>query len=192
MIRVYLTELERSKCAEVVKALYAVHGGTLANVRRTYIGIISEYAAIKFFNESMGAKIPVKFRTEYNESGGDGGFDFNSCGMTWDVKYSRTGKVPAERLRRSTADMILVCNKLWPGFDRLSVNIFGCFPRKRALRLLAEGKEAEAYEPLSMARIFRVFQSQFGEHWMPSQKPIREELSHIGDIVRGILPEAVR
>jgi len=184
--RVYLTEEDRGVCWSVTEALCAIHGQTRAKLLQTYVGIVSEFAAVKFFNQCMGAKQQIDFRTVYNERGGDGGFDFISCGMKWDVKYSRSGKVPADRLKKSTADMILVCNKISPAFGNMSVNIFGCYPRLRALRYLSEGNEQEAYKPLSMPQIFRAFQSEFGAQWSKLSKP-SGGLSRIGDITGRLL-----
>lgn len=169
---VKLTIKERDLCVDTAQKLYVIHGkGGVAKLRNIIIGLLAEYAAIKYFNFYLGALYPIPFRTEYNEWGGDGGFDFAYCRMRWDVKFSRDHKIPLERLVRSTSEMIIVCDRLINRLDSLAIRVAGCFPRERAIKLIREG-DSGAYELLPFARIHKLFPNSFGPKRLEfSQKP---------------------
>jgi hypothetical protein len=161
MIWIRITEKERKVCREVAQTLNQIHGGSLMDLKKTLVGMIAEFGAIKFMNYNMGATDFIEFRTQYNERGGDGGFDFRCAGMTWDVKFNRMKKVALSRLKASTADMILICDRLNPRYDRMAVRVAGCAPRLRMVRHLEAGDEAEGYRLMPMVSIRGMFPDAF-------------------------------
>lgn len=121
----------------VAQALHAFHSKRHGqNFRATLTGIRAEFAVVQFVNYGLGLLNRVDFRTEYNERGGDGGFDFEMCGLKCDVKYSKNLKIPKSRIASSTADLIIMCTKMRHTEDGVSLTLLGWAPRSRILNAL--------------------------------------------------------
>lgn len=109
MSLVTLTRCERREARLVASQLSAHHAKTTLETIKTISGIYAEYAAIKYFNYEMGASPRIKFNTEYNNGGGDGGVDFSfpdeKC--TWDVKSTNKATFTKEYLQKTKAKFII-------------------------------------------------------------------------------------
>lgn len=93
-MKVKLTRSEFREARDVAYALANHWYGKRKNksaLALSMAGICGEYAAIKCFNDTLGAEPRIKFNTEY-ENGCDGGRDFSHpSDLTWDAKVVTNG-----------------------------------------------------------------------------------------------------
>lgn len=172
----------------VAMKLHSMHESN-QSLRATIAGIRAELAVIQYVNYNLGLLEKAKFRTQYNEKGGDGGFDFEMCGMKWDVKYSRDLVVPIKRIATSTAHIIVVCTGMKHlSRDKILINMLGWAPRQKLVEFLRDNERLIPELFRGFALIKQGFNSHFGFNHEPPKRQIQpwKASELVGDLIEGI------
>jgi hypothetical protein len=124
-------ELTREECRRVDSVALSLSefwhkGSKTERYIQTLSGLLAEFAAIKYLNDTLGATPRIEFNTNYQD-GGDGGFDFRFInGMTWDSKSTSGETIPRAHCRTKAQ---IVVGSMKCGFGRYEV--WGFLPASR-------------------------------------------------------------
>lgn len=103
------------------------------NRYQTLSGMYAEMAVVKYFNRVLGATPSIKFNTEYRE-GRDGGFDFECCGLKFDVKNDNSAKIKTANALSTSANVVIGTTRLREAKNFHTYAILGFIPVTRIKR----------------------------------------------------------
>ena len=157
------------------------NNGTDYKGMQTLGGLYAEFAAVKYFNYTLGATPAIEFNTKYI-NGGDGGFDFEFCGIKFDVKSSRTGKIELEHVRYSKADAIIGVRRMGLSERGHQFDIFGFIPVSRIAGLRKSHLEMDDF--CSLLMLAKARPNDFRGEIRKAPKPSEPE--RLGDLIVGL------
>jgi hypothetical protein len=177
MLLVEIGNAER-RIVEGVAAKLAERWGEYEKIRA---GLLAEYAAIRCLNQ-LGATPELRFNEQYNENGGDGGFDFSfpDEAMRWDVKSCsyQQGGFYGEFLRKTKASAIVGVLRTK---EPLRYRVLGFIPVSQLQRVTFIPADSGYFKCLMELK--KAFPQSFGD---PRSIPIQTGLESARSILAGI------